>query len=161
MDDTALFCPACGQKQEPVDVAAPETNSEREKAFYIFRRNLRHERKCWTIFGNAYLGFTIFFGVLSAIFLPSSIANPYLIGIGLEYLLITVLVFLPFTIIAKIMASKLDRYLYYLETDPNPAVERCGAVWPIVIGALFNELSLIFIIQNFVHVKTKRDLLVK
>ncbi len=161
MEDAALFCSQCGQKWEQPVSSSPEPD-EKEKAFYVFRRNLRHERKCWSIFGKVWVGFCIFFAAFSILYLMLSLGleSPVLSIFALEFFLYPVLL-LPAAIINLVMANKITGYLNALETDPNPAVERCGAVWLIVLSALFNNIALIFVIMNFIHVKTNKDLLIK
>jgi hypothetical protein len=162
IEDTASFCPYCGQKQEAVAASAPVQSDEREKAFYVFRRNLRHERKCWSIYGKVWVGFCIFFAAFALLFLMISVATeePALIAMSLVYFLYPILL-LPIAIINLVMANKISGYLDRIETDPNPAVERCGGVWLIVLSALFNNIALIFVILNFIHVKTHEELLKK
>lgn len=162
VEDSVSFCPYCGQKQEPLEPSAPEHTNEKEKAFYIFRRNLRHERKCWSIVGKVWVGICIFFAALALLLLTVAVAaeEPALLAMSMAYFIYP-LIFLPITIINLVMAKKITAYLENLESDPNSAVDRCGGVWLIVLGALFNEISLIFIIMNFVHVKTNKALLIK
>ncbi len=139
-----------------------EQFNDREQAFYIFRRNLRHERKCWSIFGKVWLGLTIFFAAFALLFLMIGIGTgeSMFIFVGVEYLLLPMFL-LPIVIVNMIMAKKVTGYLDELEENPNPAVERCDSVGIIVLGAIFNTLVLIFVIQNFVHVKLKKELLLK
>lgn len=161
IEETATYCPYCGQKQETVEVSSAPSD-EREKALYVFRRNLRHERKCWSIFGGVWLGFCIFFFGFSLLYLALAVGlkAPALAAFSPIFLIYT-LIFLPLAIISLVMSQKITGYLNQLEIDPNPAVERCGGVWLIVMGALFNEIALIFIILNFIHVKRNKDLLLK
>lgn len=158
MEDTASFCPYCGQKSD----SAPVENDVRAKAFHAFRRNLRHERKCWSIFGGVWLGFCIFYAAFSFLYLilGFGMKEPVIALFSPVFFLYTIL-FLPIAIINLVMSGKITGYLNQLETNPAPAVERCGGVWLIVMGALFNNIALIFIILNFVHVKTHRELLTK
>ncbi len=158
MEDTASFCPYCGQRSD----TAPAENDARAKARYTFRRNLRHERKCWSIYGGVWLGFCIFFFAFSLLYAALSIGlkEPALV-IFFPVFFLYALLFLPFAIINLVMSSKITGYLNALETDPNPAVDRCGGVWLIVMGALFNNIAMIFIILNFIHVKTNKELLTK
>ena len=161
LEDSASFCPYCGQKQEINEVSAPiQTTDEREKAFYVFRRNLRHERKCWSIFGKVWVGFCIFFAAFALLFVTISIATeePALIAMSAVYFIYPIM-FLPLAIINLVMANKITAYLDTLETDPNPAIDRCGGVWLIVLSALFNNIAMVFVILNFVHVKTHENLL--
>ncbi len=169
IDPTASFCPFCGQKQEtapapdPVEREVRETREERgerENAFYVFRRNLRHERKCWSILGKVFLGFTIFFCVFFLLFMAGAIASQDSVLLALSFVYtIYPLMFLPLVIINLTMANKITQYLKELETNPSPAVDRCSSVWLIVLSAIFNNIALIFVILNFVHVKTHRELL--
>ncbi|MBO5214046.1 MAG: zinc ribbon domain-containing protein [Clostridia bacterium] len=162
IEQAALFCPYCGQKQETAEVSAPVQTDERESAFYVFRRNLRHERKCWSIFGKVWLGFCIFFAALPLLFfiLAAATESPELIFMGVAYGFYPLLL-LPVAIVNLVMSRKITGYLNTLETDPNPAVDRCGGIWLIVLSALFNNIALIFVILNFIHVKTHKELLMK
>ncbi len=162
IEQAALFCPYCGQKQETAEVSAPVQTDERENAFYVFRRNLRHERKCWSIYGGVWLGFCIFFFAFSLLYIA--------LGIGLKepalalfspFFFLYVLLFLPIAIVNLVMSRKITGYLNTLDPDPNPAIDRCGGVWLIVLSALFNNIALIFVILNFIHVKTHKELLMK
>lgn len=156
MEDTAQFCPYCGSKSEE----SQQQSVERAKAFYTFRRNLRHERKSWKIFGGVWLGVSIATCFFPLIFLLMGFAlqEPAFLLMGFIYFIYP-LCFLPPAIVSLIMGKKITGYLDNLDTDPNPAVDRCGGVWLIVMGALFNNLALVFIIMNFIHVKTYRHLL--
>ncbi|MBO5247725.1 MAG: hypothetical protein J6B54_00295 [Clostridia bacterium] len=172
IEESDIFCPHCGQKQETQQTAAPAQSDEREqvqttasvqsdereKALYIFRRNLRHERKCWSIFGGVYLGFSIFFFAFSLLYLVLAVGlkTAALAAVFPVFFLYGILI-LPIAIIGLVMSSKITGYLNELETNPNPAVERSGSVWLIVMGALFNNIALIFIILNFIHVKTHKE----
>ena len=161
IEDTAIFCPYCGQKQETVEVSS-EPADEREKALYVFRRNLRHEKKCWSIYGGVWLGFCIFFFAFALlyVFLGIGMEEPVVAALSPVFFLYSLL-FLPIAIINLVMSSKITGYLNTLDTDPNPAVDRCGGIWLIVLSALFNNIALIFVILNFIHVKSKRELLMK
>ncbi len=159
MEDYASFCPYCGQRS---DSAPAGTGDAYEKAFHAFRRNLRHERKCWNIFGGVWIGFCAFFAGFSLLYVVLGIAleEPVIMAFAPVFLTY-VAVFLPLAIINLVMGKKITGYLDRLETDPAPAVDRCGGVWLIVMGALFNTIAMIFIILNFVHVKTHSAILLQ
>ena len=154
MEDNAFYCPACGQRMsEPA--AAPADND----AFYVFRRNLRHERKCWSILGKVYLGLTIFFALYFGV-----IGMALGVGIGggegsvaagvmFLYSVLIVVLMLPVVIANFVMKRKLDGYIEQIETNPEPAKDRATNPGFIVLAALFNEVALIFVILNFIHVK--------
>lgn len=153
IEEDAMFCPHCGNR-------ISDNSKEKATCLHHLRRNLRHERKCWNIFGGVWLGFSIFFFLFSLLYIG--------IGVGLEtpelalfspiFFLYTIL-FLPIAIINLVMANKITGYLNKLDTDLKPAVERCEGIWLIVMGVLFNTIAMIFIIVNFVHVKSNRELL--
>ncbi len=164
IEDTATFCPYCGQKQETVNVSS-EPSDEQKKALYVLRRNLRHERKCWTIFGWGYLGIGIFFilycmglGLITAGIMGEIEGLGPVTAVGFFFFCI---LFLPISLINLIMAHKITGYLNTLDTNPNPAINRCGGVWLIILSALFNYIAMIFVILNFIHVKSKKNLLMK
>ena len=154
MEDNAFYCPACGQRMsEPA--AAPADND----AFYVFRRNLRHERKCWGIFGGVYLGIAIFFLAFALIYLMIGAGTEIVFAvISLVYLLCGG-IFLAVAIVNKSIARKLDTYLGQIETCPDPALDRAVSVGQIVLAAIFNTLAMVFVILNHVHVKNNADLI--
>ena len=161
IEDTATFCPYCGQRQETVEVSSTPTD-EREKALYVFRRNLRHERKCWSICGGVWLGFCIFFFAFSLLYLVLAIGlKEPAIAIFFPFFSLYTLLLLPIAILNLVMSRKITGYLNTLDTDPNPAIERCEGVWLIVLSALFNNIAMIFVILNFIHVKSHKELLMK
>lgn len=152
MEDNAFYCPACGQRMS--EPAAAPADSE---AFHVFRRNLRHERKCWSIAGWVWIGITAFFNLyLFSVAGIAGLASEESLAFGIVAamaLLYDLLIFIPITAVQFVMKSKLDKYVAQIETDPEPAKRRAGSVGSIVLGALFNEVALIFVILNFIHVK--------
>lgn len=157
VNDNDSFCPYCGTK-----ISDGGYDAAQKKALYVLRRNLRHEQKCWKIVGGVFLGITIaFIGLLTLIFFAVAAATeePIIFGVGLVYTFIYCAVLLPQAIVNLAAASKINKYLDNLDTDCGPATERCGNVGMIVLAAIFNQIALIFIIMNFVHVKSNSALL--
>lgn len=66
---------------------------------------------------------------------------------------------IPCAVVGFIMTAKCNRYLAQFDANPAAAIQRCGSVGMIVLGALFNEIALIFIIINFVRCKSNREAL--
>lgn len=56
-----------------------------------------------------------------------------------------------------IYAKRLRRYASVIYTDCTSAVNQAGSVGTIVLGALFNNIALIFIIINFIYVNKNKD----
>lgn len=155
VEETSVYCPYCGRH---AGIGDPDAY---RSAFHTFRRNLRHERKCWSICGGVYLGITITFAVLGLLLLFAGIAGSEaegLLGGALELLLYALLI-APVTVVNLIMKRKLDGYIEQIETDPSPAKERAKSIGMIVLAGIFNEIAMIFIILNFVHVKSNGHLI--
>ena len=57
------------------------------------------------------------------------------------------------------MTKKARKYRDMINYDLNTVVKRCDSIGLIVLGALFNQPALIFIIINFVRVKCKKKLI--
>lgn len=56
-----------------------------------------------------------------------------------------------------IYAKRLRRYASVIYTDCTAAVNQAGSVGSIALGALFNNIALIFIIINFIYVNKNKD----
>ncbi|MBQ8000399.1 MAG: zinc ribbon domain-containing protein [Ruminococcus sp.] len=64
--------------------------------------------------------------------------------------------FLPVAIVNLVMASKVGKYREKLYTDCTDGYNHATSVGSIVLGAIFNEIALVFIIINFVLTKNKK-----
>lgn len=125
---------------------APSGNKEAQQALLdnIYLR-LKHERLCWKIFGFVWLGYAALFTIIG-FFAP-------------VVFLYVALMYVPLGIINFKMIGKVDYYMNTLYTDCEPVVKRCSSVGMIVFGAIFNTIAMIFIIINFVNVKSNADTL--
>ncbi len=125
---------------------APSGSKEAQQALLdnIYLR-LKHERLCWKIFGFVWLGYAALFTIIG-FFAP-------------VVFLYVALMYVPLGIINFKMIGKVDYYMNTLYTDCEPVVKRCSSVGMIVFGALFNTVAMIFIIINFVNVKSNADTL--
>lgn len=157
VEENTAYCPNCGNK-------ISENAKEKETCLHHFRRNLRHERKCWSIFAWVWVGIiALIFGVAFLSLLLTTLGGEAAM-VGVIYFFTYSFcgcLFLPCAIVSFVLASKTKGYLAQMDTDIAPAVERCGSVGTIVLGALFGAVPvvLVFIILNFVHVKTHKGLL--
>ncbi len=139
--------PAC--VTETVNAEESTSTKEEQQALLdnIYAR-LRNERLCWKIFGFVWLGYAILFTLLAIIGFPETF--PFFVY---------TIMFVPFTIISFTMVKKVDYYMKTLYTDCEPVVKRCSSIGMIVFGALFNTIAMIFIIINFVNVKSNEKTL--
>ena len=154
VEENSVYCPYCGRH---AGIGDPDAY---RSAFHTFRRNLRHERKCWSIAGGVHIGIVILFAVMGLLLLVAGIvgSDPTVLGGALE-LLIYALLLAPVAAVNLIMKRKLDGYIEQVETNPVPAKERAKSIGMIVLAAFFNEIAMIFIILNFVHVKSNGHLI--
>ncbi len=72
------------------------------------------------------------------------------------YGIVGLFAFLPVAIANLVMAKKVGKYRAKLYTDCTDGVKHATSVGSIVLGALFNEIALVFIIINFVLTKNKK-----
>lgn len=149
--ETDAFCGNCGAQNIP---RAYDRGLQEECLHTLYRR-LCTERKCWRIFAFVFLGITVFFSLFGLIFIGIDVA----VGVAMTavFLIYALVLFLPITIINFVVVSKLNYYISTYYTDIGPTIERCGSPGAIVLGALCNEISLIFIIINFVYIKRNAD----
>lgn len=128
------------------DTYIPSSTKEEQQACLdnIYAR-LKNERLCWKIFGFVWIGYSALFTILGFV-------APVLF-------LYIVLMWLPMAIICFKMIGKVDYYINSLYTDCSHTVTRCSSIGMIVFGALFNTVAMIFIIINFVNVKTNEKIL--
>lgn len=158
LTDEALFCSSCGSATE-------NTEAEKRECIENFRKFLKWERFGWKLFG-------IIFLVVSLIVLTCAIViivaggmtgYSYRVDMGIiggMYLFMGLL-YLPIAIVNLVMAKKAGEYRENLDHDPKSVIDRCGSVGLIVLAAFFNSLALVFIIINFVRVKTNKHIIEK
>lgn len=182
LPDYAAFCERCGAQQpvmqqhvQPsyaVHTAEPAASPEEEyRLLEQMKKLLRAEHLAWKIaaivntclIGLSVLGlivllasgfsFTKFFE--SIYDYSEDFGGSYDFSVSLNSFAFSI----PGVIIGFIMAAKTKRYYQCIHTYPAAAINRCGSVGSIVMGALFNEVALIFIIINFVRCKSNKKLL--
>lgn len=77
------------------------------------------------------------------------------LSFGVTYGFMGLAAFLPLAIVNLVMAKKVGKYREKLYTDCTDGYNHATSVGSIVLGALFNEIALVFIIINFVLTKNK------
>jgi len=147
------FCTVCG-----APLAREKNRALQEECLHTLYKRLCTERKCWRIFGFVFLGCALFFATIplftiALATLEGGEAAIFFGAFSMIYFMYALLIFLPICIINFVVASKLNYYIDNYYYDCGPAVKRCGEPGAIVLGALCNEISLIFIIINFVYIK--------
>ena len=152
-EENTMYCPTCGNK-------ISRDAKEKETCLHHLRRNLRHERKCWSICGTVYW---ILFAIFTMMLLLSVIVafmseSEELRELELVFPLCTIYSLIV-ALVNKSMAKRITLYLDTLDTDVSPAAERCRSAGPIVLGAFFNQLAMIFFIVNSAYVNSNRSLL--
>ncbi len=142
---TAEAVPCVISQSPQSDTYTPSSTKEEQQACLdnIYAR-LRNERLCWKIFGFVWIGYAALFTILAFAISP---------------MIIYAILFAPLAVISFVMVSKVNNYMNSLYTDCEPAVTRCSSVGMIVFGAFFNTVAMIFIIINFVNVKTNEKTL--
>lgn len=120
------------------------TRAEQQACLDSLYARLKNERLCWKIFGFVWIGYAVMFTLLA-------------VASEMVLILYPLFLYLPCAIVSFIMAKKVNGYINTLYTDCSSAVERCGSVGTIVLGALFNTVAMIFIIINFVNVKSNKQ----
>ncbi|MBQ7872248.1 MAG: zinc ribbon domain-containing protein [Oscillospiraceae bacterium] len=168
LPDDAHFCEHCGAaspaaaSEEP-SPAAEEAREERA-CLDNMRRMLRGEQLSWTIGTWVTLGVSLLYMLLWVLFvvaattgLPMDHDDRVFFGMVCTIFLIYVAVLIgPRIVVGFIMASRSKAYMQNIYERPEEAIERCGHAGIIVLGAIFNEVALIFIIINFVRCKSRR-----
>lgn len=147
IDDAAAFCGYCGT----ACVAPDYERALQEECLHTLYHRLCTERKVWRIFAFVFLGFTIFFFLFALFF--AMIGEDIGAAFSVMYIMYALILFLPICIINFVVVSKLNYYVDSYYVDIGPTIERCGNAGAIVLGALCNEIALIFIIINFVYIK--------
>lgn len=185
VEDGVKFCPNCGNPTDDKatyvqsaptgaqnDPRDPALQDECMRSLY---NHLRHEKTAWKVCGivlTVLCALLIFIGIVMTVSgIGSAVINEpysydyqyrsadiYAVGAvsGGVVLLIYGILFAPVAVIDLIMIGKTQRYIDSLYKDCGEAVTRCGSVGMIVFGAFFNTIALIFIIINFVKVKSHR-----
>lgn len=179
LPDYAAFCERCGA-QQPVMQQQPcgaynaepmATPEEENRLLEQMKKMLRAEHLAWkiaAIVNTCVIGLCI----LSIMVLLASgfsfhdfwdsifdYAEDFGVSYNFSISLNSFAFSIPGIIIGFIMAAKTKRCYQCIHTDPAAAINRCGSVGSIVLGALFNEVALIFIIINFVRCKSNKKLL--
>lgn len=75
---------------------------------------------------------------------------------GIVYVIGGLVGFLPVAIVSLVMAKKVGKYREKLYTDCTDGYNHATSVGSIVLGALFNEVALVFIIINFILTRNKK-----
>lgn len=150
IDDNAAFCGHCGK---PTSERAADRALQEECLHTLYHR-LCVERRIWRIFAFVFLGFAVLFSLIGVILFACGDFFPIL---GALYFIYGLILFLPMCIMNFVVVSKLNYYAATYYTDVGSTVERCGNPGAIVLGALLNNIALIFIIINFVYIKCNAD----
>lgn len=144
--EASVYTPAVAVNPEYTANTAPSsTREEQQKCLDEIYARLKNERLCWKIFGFVWIGYAVLFTLLA-------FAEAY-------FIIYPFIMYAPLAVISFIMVGKVDRYMNTLYTDCGPVVERCSSVGMIVFGALFNTVAMIFIIINFINVKSNKQTL--
>lgn len=173
MPDAATVCGRCGYgaaQNGPVPPPVPRPDAVTDRAVLDqVRVGLRHERTAWKIGGIIFCVFAaifllcaIMFGAEGSSSYSSSYSRDYALMLqiyAITYAVIAIVAYVPCAVACFVMTGKCSRYLNNFSGNPGAAVQRCGSVGLIVLGALFNTIALIFIIINFVRCKSNREAL--
>lgn len=175
LPDRAAFCDHCGAQQPTaqaacaVQSAVPQSApDEGDRLLEQIRTILRAEHLAWkiaAIVNTCLIGLvTVLVLLLLALDFPFDEFFAGLFGslagenvrISFSFPLGSTL---PGIIVGYIMAAKTRRAYLCIERYPRAAIDHCGSVGSIILGALFNEVALIFVIINFVRCKSNKRLL--
>ena len=176
LSDDAKFCHNCGGTQQSTnEVYTTEIYNDAEAQedkecldnFYTF---LKWERFGWKLSAILFLIATIIFAMIGLIALAggavafsesdfNSMPATFSVGIGFLYLFLSLILYLPVTIINFSMSKRTKNYMNLVYTDIEAVEERCSNIGIIILGAFFNTLALIFIIINFVRTKTNKRII--
>ena len=152
--------------ETPAPVVIPARNQGdilQEKEFLEqTNRLLRWERKAWSITGKVMLivgiVFAALFFLLGIVFAAIGDDVAVFSVIYFVYALVFGLMFIAIGIVNTKAAGKIDQYTDTLFKDFRAAYKRCGSIGMIVLCYIFNSVSLVFFVINFVRMKTNRDL---
>lgn len=176
LSDDAKFCHNCGGTQQSTNEvyttgsyndAEAQEDKECLDNFYTF---LKWERFGWKLSAILFLIATIIFAMIGLIALAggavafsesdfNSMPATFSFGIGFLYLFLSLILYLPVTIINFSMSKRTKNYMNLVYTDMEAVEERCSNIGIIILGAFFNTLALIFIIINFVRTKTNKRII--
>ena len=173
LNDDSNFCHACGAQEGSVPAQTITytqncDDSEQKSFLDSFFNMLRWERNFWMIgailflvgFVLFLLGFIVFTAAGSILSDEMLYEEEFVISIGaIMYLLFALFAYLPISIVNFVMTSKARKYRDMVNHDLDTVVKRCDSIGLIVLGAMFNQPALIFIIINFVRVKTNKKLI--
>ena len=177
LSDDAKFCHNCGGTQQSTNEvyttgsysdAEAQEDKECLDNFYTF---LKWERFGWKLSAILLLVATIIFVLIGLIALAGGAvayshyeynSMPETLSFGIisfMYLFLSLILYLPLTIINFSMSKRTKNYMNLVYTDIEAVEERCSNIGIIVLGAFFNTLALIFIIINFVRTKTNKRII--
>ena len=140
---------------------------EENNALQTMKKFLGLEHFAWkfgaivTLISAIIMGFSSFIMIIVGIATKVASQNQYngvapaisFIIMGVVYLMISVLVLIPETVVCFMMIKKVEYYQSTLDTDISIARTRCTSVGMIVFCVLFNTLAAVFYIINFIITK--------
>ena len=152
--------------ETPTPVVIPARNQGdilQEKEFLEqTNRLLRWERKAWSITGKVYVISGIVLAVLYTLLaIVFAVIDEELYGFSIIYIALALqlgLMFIALGVVNNINAEKINQYTDTLFKDFRAAYKRCGSIGMIVLCYIFNSVSLVFFVINFVRMKTNKDL---
>ena len=142
---------------------------EENNALQTMKKFLGLEHFAWkfgaivTLISAILMGFSSFIMIIAGIATTVASQNQYngdgvvpsisFIIMGVMYLLISVLAFIPEAVVCFMMIKKVEYYQSTLDTDISIARTRCTSIGMIVFCVLFNTLAAVFYIINFTLTK--------
>ncbi len=179
LNEQDAFCTVCGMKNErpapvqnennvPVgnESLVPMEENTPNQAFDTMFRMFKYERLAWKIVGIVYSllgGLYALLGILYLVLGGIISIDDYYVGTLLfTYGFMFFAVAISFGVVGVfglVMINKVQRYMNEMSFNIRPAIIRANSVGMIVLGALFNQVAMIFIIINFVFAKTNKSAL--
>ena len=163
MNDFDSFCNNCGNAAVDTPDLTPDDVAIAEEIAFLYdvRRFIKYERISWKI---SAIVFTVCAGIFALLGMLICIAGLsvggyggyYLAFFGTIYLIFGAAMYTTIAVIGFVMIKKCDKYNEFVDigADVEPTIKRAGDVGMIVFSALFNAIAMIFIIINFVRIKS-------
>lgn len=172
INEDAKFCSSCGAAVKRNLYTYEENEQARaaeQKCLDELNVKMKHESLTFLIAGFAFLAIAAVLIITGALMGETALSmrNGYYYYYDQTVLELydfwgVILVYSGFAHAASgifnlVYSKRVRRYTSVIYADCTAAVEQAGSVSTIVLGALFNNIALIFIIKNFIHVNKNKD----
>ena len=123
---------------------------------------LNTEQKIWFIFGIIFLclgALMAFIAAFKWIDISAGEDVSFETLMSFSYSIAFAIAYIPIGIVDVVLSGSKRKVNYVIYSDIAPASQKAGSVGNIVLGALFNNIALVFAIINFVRTKTNKEMI--